>query len=59
MFIVKMTPQLSGNCTDDLDGTERYIYWGGQCNFKGYKPDKVVIQYDPCRQIRTHKLGRF
>ncbi len=45
MFIVKMTPQLSGNCTDDLDGTERYIYWGGQCNFKGYKPDKVVIQY--------------
>ena len=45
MFIVKMTPQLSGKCDNDLDGTERYIYWSGQCDFGGYKPDKVVIQY--------------
>ena len=45
MFIVKMTPQLSGRCDNDLDGTERYIYWSGQCDFEGYKPDKVVIQY--------------
>ncbi|NRD70579.1 hypothetical protein HQR03_08530 [Psychrobacter okhotskensis] len=45
MFIVRMTPQLSGKCDNDLDGTERYIYWSGQCDFGGYKPDKVVIEY--------------
>ena len=45
MFIVKQTPQIAGRCSKDLSGTESYIYWGGQCDFEGYKPDKVVIQY--------------
>ena len=45
MFIVKTTPQLSGKCTNNKDGKEPYMFWSGQCNFKGNKPDKVVIQY--------------
>lgn len=45
MFIVKQTPQIAGRCSKDLSGTEPYIYWGGQCDFEGYVPDKVVIEY--------------
>ena len=45
MFIVKQTPQIAGKCSKDVSGTEPYMFWGGQCSFKGYKPDKVVIQY--------------
>ena len=44
-FIVKMTPELSGKCSDDRSGTEKYIYWGGQCDFGRSPPQKVEIQY--------------
>lgn len=44
-FIVKMTPELSGKCSDDRSGIEKYIYWGGQCDFGKSPPQKIDIQY--------------
>ena len=45
MFIVKQTSQLTGKCTKDLSGTDKYMFWGGQCRFGKSPPQKIEIQY--------------
>lgn len=44
-FIIRQTPQIAGKCTYNRLGKTPYFFWGGQCHFGKYPPQKIEIQY--------------